>query len=163
MGLAIGSIFGIIGNLLGIGKTALDNRAKLKQLKVEQKFKIIEAKTEAAVGNIRNNNSADNSIDLITAENKKHTHKDEVVVYLFLAPLFVATVVPFIVAYKTNDWVRLNILFSESYASLSLLPEWYFVGLGFVLIDVLGFRSFARKLLDKWAEKIDLKKGLLKK
>ena len=32
------NILGLLGNLLGIGKSALENRAKLKQLKAEQEF-----------------------------------------------------------------------------------------------------------------------------
>lgn len=155
------NILGLIGNLLGIGKSALDNRAKLKQLKSEQQFKIIEATTTASVDRIMNNTESDNQIDLITAENKKYTYKDEIITYLFLMPVAIATVVPFIIAFKTNDWVNLNTLTLDSYQSLDKLPTWYKYALAAVIIDVLGFRSFARKLLDKYAEKVDIKKQLL--
>ncbi|MGK0447029.1 MAG: hypothetical protein ACJA2M_000800 [Polaribacter sp.] len=157
------NILGLIGNLLGIGKSALDNRAKLKQLKSEQEFKIIEATTTASVYRIMNNTESDNQIDLITAENKKYTYKDEIITYLFLMPVAIATLVPFIIALKTNDWVNLNSLTLESYQSLDKLPTWYKYALAAVIIDVLGFRSFARKLLDKYAEKVDIKKQLLNK
>jgi hypothetical protein len=155
------NILGIIGNILGIGKSALDNRAKLKQLKSEQQFKIIEATTTASVDRIMNNTESDNQIDLITAENKKYTYKDEIITYLFLMPVAIATFVPFIIAFKTNDWVNLNTLTLDSYRSLDKLPTWYKWALAAVIIDVLGFRSFARKLLDKYAEKVDVKKQLL--
>jgi hypothetical protein len=155
------NILGLIGNLLGIGKSALDNRAKLKQLKSEQQFKIIEATTTASVDRIMSNTESDNQIDLITAENKKYTYKDEIITYLFLMPVAIATVVPFIIAFKTNDWVNLNTLTLDSYQSLDKLPTWYKYALAAVIIDVLGFRSFARKLLDKYAEKVDIKKQLL--
>jgi hypothetical protein len=147
------NIFGLIGNLLGIGKSALDNRAKLKQLKSEQEFKIIEATTNANVDRIMNNTESDNQIDLITAQNKKYTYKDEVITYLFLMPVAIATVVPFIIAFKTNDWVNLNTLTLDSYQSLDKLPTWYKYALAAVIIDVLGFRSFARKIVDKYIEK----------
>jgi hypothetical protein len=156
-------IFGLIGDLLGIGKSALDNRAKLKQLKSTQEFKIVEATTTAAVDRILNNTESDNQIDLITAENKKYTYKDEIITYLFLMPVAIATVVPFLIAFKTNDWVNLNTLTLESYQGLDKLPTWYKYALAAVIIDVLGFRSFARKLLDKYAEKVDIKKELLNK
>ncbi|MGK0464784.1 hypothetical protein [Clostridium sp.] len=157
------NILGVITDLLGIGKSALNNRAKLKSLKIENKFKIEEATTNAQVRRINSETEGDLAIDLITNRDKKNTKKDEAVVYLFLAPLFVVTVVPFIVAYKTGEWEKLNILFSESYQSLSNLPEWYFWGLGFVLIDVLGFRSFARKLMDKYPGKMNVKNLFSKK
>ena len=48
-------LFNIIGNLLGIGKDALNNRAKLKQLEAEQRFKITEATTNASVDRIISN------------------------------------------------------------------------------------------------------------
>ena len=37
----------------------------------------------------------------------------------------------------------------KSYESLDQLPNWYKYVLGAVIIDVLGFRSFARKIVDK--------------
>jgi len=103
-------ILGLIGNLLGIGKSALENRAKMKQLKAEQDFSIIEAQTKAQVDRIMSNTDSDNQIDLITAQNKRFTSKDEVVTYLFLVPVVVATVVPFIIAFKTDSWTELNTL-----------------------------------------------------
>lgn len=146
-------ILGLIGNLLGIGKSALENRAKMKQLKAEQEFSIIEAQTKAQVDRIMSNTDSDNQIDLITAQNKKYTSKDEVVTYLFLVPVVVATVVPFIIAIKTNAWTELNALILSSYEGLDKLPNWYKYVLGAVVIDVLGFRSFARKLVDKYIHK----------
>lgn len=146
-------IFGIIGNLLGIGKQALENRSKQKQLEAEQKHEITRAQTKATVDRIMSNTDADNNIDLITAQNKKYTWKDEVITYLFLIPVAVATVVPFIIAYKTEAWTELNSLTLSSYESLDKLPQWYKWVLGAVVIDVLGFRSFARKLIDKYINK----------
>ena len=146
-------VFSLIGNLLGIGKSALDNRAKLKQLKSEQQFKIVEATTNATVDRIMSNTESDNQIDYITAQNKKYTYKDEIITYLFLVPIAIATIVPFIIAFKTDDWVNLNALTLDSYESLDKLPNWYKWALAAVIIDVLGFRSFARKILDKYIKK----------
>ena len=147
------NILGLIGNLLGIGKSALENKAKLKQLKAEQEFKITEATTKASVDRIMSNTESDNQIDLITAQNKKYTYKDEVITYLFLMPVLIATVVPFIIAYQSSSWSDLNDLTLSSYESLDMLPTWYKYVLGAVVIDVLGFRSFARKLVDKYMGK----------
>ena len=146
-------IFSLVGDLLGIGKNALENKAKLKRLKVEQEHSIIEAQTKAQVDRIMSNTDSDNQIDLITAQNKKYTLKDEVVTYLFLIPVVVATIVPFIIAYKSNDWVNMNDFVLSSYESLDKLPNWYKYVLGAVIIDVLGFRSFARKIVDKYFNK----------
>ena len=146
-------IFKLVGSLLGIGKDALENKAKLKQLKAEQEHSIIEAQTKAQVDRIMSNTDSDNQIDLITAQNKKYTLKDEVVTYLFLIPVVVATIVPFIIAYKSNDWVNMNDFVLSSYESLDKLPNWYRYVLGAVIIDVLGFRSFARKIVDKYFNK----------
>ena len=146
-------ILGLIGNLLGIGKSALENRAKMKQLKAEQEFSIIEAQTKAQVDRIMSNTDSDNQIDLITAQNKKYTSKDEVVTYLFLVPVVVATLVPFLSAYESGNWNELNSLVKDSYLALDQLPNWYKYVLGAVVIDVLGFRSFARKVVDKYIHK----------
>jgi len=144
------SILSLIGNLLGIGKDALNNRAELKRLKVQQEHSIIEAQTKAQVDRILSNTDSDNQIDLITAQDKKHTLKDEVVTYLFLIPVIIATVTPFIIAYKENNFTDLSEDIRISYENLNQLPDWYKYVLGAIIIDVLGFRSFARKILSKY-------------
>lgn len=143
-------IISLIGNLLGIGKEALSNRAKLKQLKQEQEFKVLEAQTKANVDRILSNTDSDNQIDLITAQQKNNTLKDEVVTYLFLIPVFIATVSPFIIAFKENNFTHLPQDIRVSYENLNQLPNWYKYVLGAIVIDVLGFRSFARKIVDKY-------------
>lgn len=87
----MGTVFKLLGNLIGIGKDALQNKAKLKQLKQEQEFKVLEAHTKANVDRILSNTDSDNQIDLITAQQKNNTFKDEVITYLFLIPVFIAT------------------------------------------------------------------------
>lgn len=143
-------ILGVLTDLLGIGKSALSNRAKLKQLKAEQEHAIVEAQTQAAVNRITSNTSSDNQIDLQTARDKANTLKDDIVVYLFLVPVFIATFVPFIEAYKTSGWGELNDKLQQSYVTLDNLPKWYMIVLFAIIIDVLGFRSFARKIVDKY-------------
>ena len=143
-------IIGIISNLLGIGKGFLENKAKIKTLKQQQDFAIIEAQTKANVDRILSNTDSDNQIDLITAQDKKHTLKDEVVTYLFLIPVIIATVTPFIIAYKENNFVNLSEDIRLSYENLNQLPDWYKYVLAAIIIDVLGFRSFARKIVGKY-------------
>jgi hypothetical protein len=147
------NIIALITGALGIGGKFLEGRQKLKELKQTQEFKIIEANTSAIVDRIKNNTSSDNEIDIITARNKKYTYKDEFVTYLFLMPVVVATAVPFIIAYQNDSWVNLNQYTIESYGGLNQLPEWFRYAIGAVIIDVLGFRSFARKIMEKIIEK----------
>jgi len=152
----------LIGNLFGIGKGYLENKAKLKQAKSDQEHEILVAETKAAVDRILNNTESDNSIDLITARNKKYTLKDEVLTYLFLVPVVVATLVPFFQAMSIQgNWTELNIYFKDSYETLDTLPQWYKYVLYAVVIDVLGFRSFARKLVDVYLNKKKTDNNLL--
>tara|TARA_R110000868_G_scaffold126865_1_gene334163 strand:+ start:2677 stop:3120 length:444 start_codon:yes stop_codon:yes gene_type:complete len=140
----------ILGNVLGLGKDALNNRAEFKRLKAQQEHSIIEAQTKAQVDRILSNTDSDNQIDLITAQDKKHSLKDEVVTYLFLIPVIIATATPFIIAYKENNFVNLSEDIKLSYENLNQLPDWYKYVLAAIIIDVLGFRSFARKILSKY-------------
>ncbi len=146
-------ILKILGNLIGIGKDALQNKAKLKQIKQEQEFKVLEAQTKANVDRILSNTDSDNQIDLITAQQKNSTFKDEVVTYLFLIPVVIATVTPFIIAFKENNYTNLSDDIRISYENLDKLPNWYRWVLGLIVVDVLGFRSFMRKVLDRYIEK----------
>ena len=144
------NIFKIIGDLLGIGKDSLKNRAELKRLKAQQEHSILEAQTKAQVDRILSNTDSDNQIDLITAQDKRYTLKDEIVTYLFLIPVVIATVSPFIIAYKESNFTNLAQDIRVSYENLDCLPNWYKYVLGAIIIDVLGFRSFARKLIEKY-------------
>tara|TARA_R110000824_G_scaffold399781_1_gene605747 strand:- start:175 stop:618 length:444 start_codon:yes stop_codon:yes gene_type:complete len=145
-------ILQILGSILGIGKDALNNKAELKRLKSKQEHSIIEAQTKAQVDRILSNTDSDNQIDLITAQDKKHTLKDEVITYLFLIPVVIATVSPFIIAYKESNFTNLPQDIRVSYENLDMLPNWYKYVLGAIVIDVLGFRSFARKLIEKYVK-----------
>tara|TARA_R110002012_G_scaffold140357_3_gene297883 strand:- start:1348 stop:1803 length:456 start_codon:yes stop_codon:yes gene_type:complete len=142
-----------IGDLFGIGRDALNNRAKMKQLQADQKHEIIKAETTAEVSRILKNNDTDNSIDLITARQKGKSWKDEILSYLFLVPIFSINLVPFIKAFRTGEWERLNIYIEESYNTLANLPEFYIYILFLIVIDILGFRSFFRGLVEKWIKK----------
>jgi hypothetical protein len=144
------NLFSILGNVLGIGKDFLSSRSKLKQAKQNQEFAIIEAQTKAQVDRILSNTDSDNQIDLITAQDKKNTFKDEVVTYLFLIPVVIATITPFIIAVKESSYINLSTDIRISYENLNQLPDWYKYVLAAIIIDVLGFRSFARKLVDKY-------------
>lgn len=143
-------ILQIIRNLLGIGRDALKNRAELKRLKAVQEHAILEAQTKAQVDRILSNTDSDNQIDLITAQDKRHTFKDDVVTYLFLIPVVIATITPFIIAYEEANFTNLAQDIRVSYENLDCLPQWYKYVLGAIIIDVLGFRSFARKLIGKY-------------
>tara|TARA_R110000737_G_scaffold353327_1_gene404200 strand:- start:2542 stop:2994 length:453 start_codon:yes stop_codon:yes gene_type:complete len=144
---------GVIGNLLGIGRDALDNKAKLKKLRVEQEHAIVTAQTNALVDRIKSNTDSDNEIDLITARDKRFSHKDEIVTYTFLMPVFIATATPFIKAWNSKDLAQLEDSIKMSYQNLNELPDWYMFVLFAIIIDVLGFRSFARKVVDKYINK----------
>ena len=125
-------ILEVIKNIFGFGK------------------EIVEAQTKAMVDRILSNTDSDNQIDLITAQDKKHSFKDEVITYLFLIPVFIATITPFIIAFKESDYINLSSDIRISYENLDKLPDWYKYVLGAIVIDVLGFRSFARKLVSKY-------------
>ena len=144
------NILNLISSLLGIGKDALNNRAELKRLKAQQEHSVIKAQTKAQVDRILSNTDSDNQIDLITAQDKKHSLKDEVITYLFLIPVVIATVTPFIIAFKESNFINLSDGIRISYENLDKLPNWYKYVLGAIVIDVLGFRSFGRKIVDKY-------------
>jgi len=153
MGFPIAGALKIVGNIFGIGKDYLENRQKLKVAKAEQEFKIVKAETNAIVNRIQTNTQSDAEIDVITARNKRFTVKDDVITYLFLVPVIVATIVPFVVASSNDSWTELNSHIVESYNSLSNLPEWYPYIVGAIVTDVLGFRTFLRKISEKWISK----------
>jgi len=144
---------GLIGNLLGIGKEALERRSALKKAKLEGDLKVIEARVNAQVTRINSNTISDNQLDLMAKEQQANSYKDEVVSFIFLMPLVVATVNPFLVAYKTSNWLSLTQGFVSSYEALNSFPTWYIVGVVLVVIDILGFRSFLRKAFTAWLDK----------
>ena len=158
------AVFGIkaglslIANAFGFGKDWLNNKAKYKNLIAEQNHSIIKAETDAEVDRIMSNTTADNEIDLITAKQKSKTFKDDIVTYMFLVPVMIATASPFIIAWTESDFTHLASDIEMSYKSLNALPDWYKYVLYAVIIDVLGFRSFTRKLINTYINKIKIPK-----
>jgi len=144
---------GLISNLLGIGKGALERRSALKKAKLESDLKVIEARASAQVTRINSNTVSDNQLDLMAKEQQATSYKDEVVSFIFLMPLVVATINPFLIAYKTSNWLQLTQNFVYSYDALNSFPTWYIVGVVLVVIDILGFRSFLRKAFTAWLDK----------
>ena len=147
------SFIPLLLNALGIGGDLLKNRAERKNLIAKQDHEIIKATTTAEVQRINLLTDADNQIDLITAKQKSKTIKDDVVTYTFLIPVFIATASPFIIAWSTDNWTNLAEDVENAYKNLDALPNWYKYVLGAVIIDVLGFRSFTRKLVDTYFNK----------
>lgn len=152
----------LFSNLLGIGKGALERRSALKKAKLESELKVIEARANAQVYRINSNTVSDNQLDLMAKEQQANSYKDEVVSFIFLMPLIVATITPFIIAYNTSNWITLIDQFVKSYDSLNKFPTWYIVGVVLVVIDILGFRSFLRKAFTSWLDRKMEKFGLLK-
>ena len=142
----------LLSSILNIGKDYLTRKSKEKTIKQDQEFKILEAETKAIVNRLNSNTNSDNLIDEITARNKRYTYKDEFITYLFLTPVFTATIVPFIKAFKSSKWEDLNIYTKQSYENLTNLPHWYLVVVFLIVVDVLAFRSFARKVIDKYID-----------
>ena len=135
----------------------------LKKAKLESDLKVIEARANAQVTRINSNTVSDNQLDLMAKEQQATSYKDEVVSFIFLMPLIVATLTPFLIAYKTSNWITLIDQFVKSYDSLNKFPTWYIVGVVLVVIDILGFRSFLRKAFTSWLDRKMEKFGLLKK
>jgi len=153
----------LVGNLLGIGKGALERRSALKKAKLESELRVIEARANAQVNRINSNTVSDNQLDLMAKEQQAKSYKDEVVSFIFLMPLVVATITPFLVTYKTGEWEQLTNEFVKAYEALKQFPTWYIVGVVLVVIDILGFRSFLRKAFTAWLDKTMAKHGLIEK
>jgi len=146
-------LLNIIPQALGLTEKAVMGKVKRKELLITQEHEIIKAQTNAAVDRIMSNTESDKAIYLITARDKKFTNKDEIITYTFLIPVFIATITPFIQAWTNSDWTTLAEDIQASYENLNRLPTWYKYVLGAIIIDVLGFRSFARKLIERFIDK----------
>ena len=147
-----------INGLFGIVKDFFQGRREIKKLELEQKKEIIIAETLR----IKANTIADNDIDFQTNKDKKHTVKDDILIYMSYLPFMSASVVPFIRVYQNGDYHNLNNYVLESYTALSLLPLWYQIFFFLVVVDVLGFRSFARNFVNKYSSKLNIFKNKIK-
>lgn len=143
-------------DVIGIGGKAIENRAKLKQLKANHAQEILLAETKAKVATINaqtqrvlSNDEADNKIDWEMTKQKAKSWKDDIITYLILTPLFIVIFIPIFTAYKTTNWEVLTDNLVKSFGSLSLLPEWYKWVLGAVIVDALAFRRIAYSLIKK--------------
>ncbi|MGY6650233.1 hypothetical protein [Wenyingzhuangia sp. IMCC45574] len=132
-------------DLIGIGKKAIENRAKRKLSKIESENKINEAKTFAEVKRIESITASDNSIDFESVKQMQKSWKDEFLMTIVYTPFAIVIIVPFITAYKTGNWENLNTYMIDSFKTLNDLPEWYPWIAGLILIATFGFRSILRR------------------
>ena len=139
---------GVIGDLLGIGKNALQASSKRKQSRLDSELKVTEAVANAKVKRVNSNTDSDSEMDSESIRQQKNSWKDEFLLILFYMPIVCVVVTPFIICYKLNKWELLNEEMAKSWDSLNNLPDWYPYVLFGIFISVYGFRSFARKLLD---------------
>ena len=150
---------GIILEVIGVGKNALESKAKRKQVEAESKIKIAQAKTNAEVNRIESNTISDNATDFEAVKQLDRTWKDEFIIILFMTPVFSAAFVPFITAYKGGEWEQLNQYMIDSFKSLNELPGWYPYVIGLILVATFGFRSMTRKIIEvvatRWASKFN--------
>tara|TARA_R110000822_G_C14988193_1_gene459349 strand:- start:22 stop:531 length:510 start_codon:yes stop_codon:yes gene_type:complete len=143
-------------NIVGIGGKALENRAKLKELKSTYSQEVLMAETKSKVSVIESqtqrvlsNDEADNRVDWEMTKQKANSWKDDVITYLVLTPLFIVIAIPLLTAYKTSNFEGITDNLVKSFASLSQLPEWYKWVLGAVIVDALAFRRIAYALIKK--------------
>ena len=151
----------VLLDVIGIGKGALERKAKRKQTALESKLKIEEAIAQAKVNNILNNNVADNQMDLIKVNQQANSLMDELVSIIFLLPLLVASITPFLIIYNTQEWTSLMDELMKSYESLAKLPKWFIGGIFLVITNILGFRSFLRRAFSAFLDKYMAKANLL--
>lgn len=139
----------ILGAITNPGKERRALERELKVAELRHKIEIQQAQTKATVEILLNNNQADNNIDLITAQDKKYTYKDEIISAIIMLPFVNATlVVPFIRAKASTDWVLLHKYIVEGFKGLEDLPDYYMWMVIAVVMDILGLRSFVRQIIN---------------
>ena len=140
----------LFNSIFGTVKGIVEKKQKLKEIKIQNQIDLSKAQSVSTIKILEKNTETDSSIDFINQQNKKFTLKDDIVTYLFLIPVFSASFVPFFTAFSDGgSFSNLNLYINESYNSLDILPTWYKIILFLIVIDVLGFRSFARPIIKK--------------
>jgi hypothetical protein len=130
------SIIGsILGGLLGIGATAVDNWQKRQTVKAEMEAKVIIAEAEARVRLAERAQNAEIEWDLSSNQQMKGSWKDEWLTLLLSVPAIYAFIDPQAVL--------------VGFQALEAMPIWYQTSLGVVVAASFGYR----KLVDLFAQK----------
>ena len=152
----MGKLFGgLIGSVIGIFSKKSEAKNRLKQVLLDGKIRMEEAKINSKIKRIETDSDSDNEMDRMTIENMRNSWKDEFLIITFLFPVFIILCVsPFIVAYHSGKWIDLISYFQDSINVLDTFPDWYKWAIGLIFVAVLGFRRLLTKITNR---KLNLK------
>ena len=126
-----------VGKLFGAGEAWVEAKTKQATLKVEDKIKRDQAKTNASITKEQKDADACNDIDLIAIKNQRYTWTDEYVKVLFTLP-FIMMFLPWTQQYVIDGFKAFQLY----------TPEWYQYVVYGILISELGLRRIFMKLFD---------------
>jgi hypothetical protein len=127
-------ILDIIGNVLGIGKSWLEGRQRIKEITVESEAKVIVARAEAEVARLGKALDAEIEWDNTAVSQMSGSWKDEYLTLLLSAPMILAFM---------GDWGRTSV--AEGFAAIAEAPDWYTVAFLSAVAASFGIRALVER------------------
>ncbi|NDO73079.1 hypothetical protein [Shewanella sp. SE1] len=117
-------------------------RLEMEKLKLENQIKLANAETEAKITQTLRDADAMNHADLIVLKAQERTWKDELIVLVILG-IVVSVFIP-----------PLQIYVISGFEALSLLPIWFQLSLGAIMISEMGLRRMFILLLERYGDRV---------
>ena len=118
------------------------NRQTIKAKKQERDDIVEDAKVQAKIAMLSNEQTHDIDLDLISV--KERGWKDDVITYALLSPILILMFNPICALWFGYDPEVINGAMKEGFKALEEMPSYMYAGLGIVFADVFGLRSMLK-------------------
>jgi len=118
------------------------NRQTIKAKKQERDDIVEDAKVQAKIAMLSNEQTHDIDLDLISV--KERGWKDDVITYVLLSPVIITMFNPICAIWFGYNPDVVNNAIKDGFTALEEMPQWMYVGLGVVFADVFGLRSMLK-------------------
>jgi hypothetical protein len=118
------------------------NRQNIKAKEQEREDAVADAKVQAKIALLSNEQTHDINLDLISV--KERGWKDDIITYVLLSPVIILMFNPVCALWFGYDPEVINIAMQDGFKALEDMPEYMYVGLGIVFADIFGLRSMVK-------------------
>lgn len=156
------AVASLVGNIFGGVNESYQKRQQRKADKEQRADELEKAIHDKKVEKVKSDDASDNLMDQKSSDRKINSWADEYLLILTTAPAVILFFEPVLWVFITDVPYQKGMLQQgviEGFEALKLAPEYWWIALAGIFIDVFGFRRMARLVLENTiAKKLGINK-----
>jgi hypothetical protein len=132
----------IFGTIFSGVTNYFTTKQEIKAKKQERDDIVEDAKVQAKLALLSNEQTHDIDLDLISVQERGW--KDDIITYVLLSPVVILMFNPVCAIWFDYDPALINQAMQEGFNALEAMPPFMYAGIGIVFADVFGLRSLVK-------------------